>query len=766
MRGLPLYILWYPYCRANHPDISLVYRLSKTDQVTLSSQESNMTQISKGPLSQISRDFVPKPFQADKEDCYYFRNQQNIGRNYRSLTSEEIEILVKNNNTAEVWDKIQVSEHFNPSLVRNCDFWGMVRLGDLTPAFLEFHQLRLPVGLYNCSIISCDIGDNVAMRNVHHLSHYIIGNHVILFNIQEMLTVNQAKFGNGIVKKGESEEVRIWLEIANENGGRSILPFKGILPADAALWARFRDNEDLLHALKTMTDARGDTRRGYYGSVGDNSVIKNSRIIKDVMIGAHCYIKGANKLKNLTIQSSAEEPSQIGEGVELVNGIIGFNNRIFYGVKAVRFVTCRNVQLKYGARLINSFLGPNSTVSCCEILNNLVYGFHEQHHNNSFLIAATIEGQSNIAAGATIGSNHNSRANDGEIIARRGFWPGLESNFKHNCKFASFTLIAKGSYQKEMYIPLPFSLVATTDKANTIQLLPAYWFKHNMYALERNAWKFDKRDKRHHKEQPIETDYLAPDTAEEILSAMQFLEDKISGHLGHPVERTDLLENLPVQSTSSLEVTEFVKKGIALVRKPLQAYRLYHLMLDYYGCKQLYNALVAVLRQQSGAGVLEELKRRFKSQPQEWFNLGGQPVQLTKIKRLQTQITNRTIKSWNSIHSVYQKWQSEYADEKMSHGIHTLVNLYGQKLKEIDTSFIISALQSLKEHEERITKDIIQSRKKDYDCPFRQMVYHSKKEMVAVLGRPQDNTFVKERKKITQHRLRDIDEKIAIVQSL
>ena len=45
-------------------------------------------------------------------------------------------------------------------------------------------------------------------------------------------------------------------------------------------------------------------------------------------------------------------------------------------------------------------------------------------------------GQSNIAAGATIGSNHNSRSADGEIIAGRGFWPGLCVSLKHNSKFS------------------------------------------------------------------------------------------------------------------------------------------------------------------------------------------------------------------------------------------------------------------------------------------------------------------------------------------
>ncbi len=97
-------------------------------------------------------------------------------------------------------------------------------------------------------------------------------------------------------------------------------------------------------------------------------------------IGESAYIKGSNKLKNLTIKSREDARTQIGEGVELVNGIIGYGCKIFYGCKAVRFVMCDNSSLKYGARLIHSVLGENSTVSCCEILNNLIFPAHEQHH--------------------------------------------------------------------------------------------------------------------------------------------------------------------------------------------------------------------------------------------------------------------------------------------------------------------------------------------------------------------------------------------------
>ncbi len=60
-----------------------------------------------------------------------------------------------------------------------------------------------------------------------------------------------------------------------------------------------------------------DKRRGFYGTIGDRTVIKNCKIVKDVIIGTDAYLKGANKLKNLTINSSAKSKTQIGEGCEL-----------------------------------------------------------------------------------------------------------------------------------------------------------------------------------------------------------------------------------------------------------------------------------------------------------------------------------------------------------------------------------------------------------------------------------------------------------------
>ncbi|MDR3021015.1 MAG: DUF4954 family protein, partial [Treponema sp.] len=398
------------------------------------------------PMERYGYDFIPAEYlpqglQQYSVNEYWLRNEQQAelfsknADSWRRLKDTEIEILEKNRNYClNGWKDFLVSDPFDPSLIRDSTFYGLVRIGALENVLLKHHDFCIPAGIRNSTIISCDIGDNTSIQNCTYISHYIIGNNCILSEVNEMQTTNHSKFGNGVIKDGEPEDVRVHIDVMNEAGGRSIFPFQDMIAADAYLWAVYRDDTALTEKLAEITQKQyglitckttGQTGnfRGSYGTIGSGTVIKSCAIIKDVAVGECAYIKGANKLKNLTIHSSAEERTQIGEGVEMVNGIVGHSCNIFYGSKAVRFVMGRNSNLKYGARLIHSVLGDNSTVSCCEILNNLIFPVHEQHHNNSFLIASLIQGMSNMAAAATIGSNHNSRANDGEIIAKRGFWP-------------------------------------------------------------------------------------------------------------------------------------------------------------------------------------------------------------------------------------------------------------------------------------------------------------------------------------------------------
>ncbi len=723
------------------------------------------------PPTALSDGWIDPKYLPEGKDKYYIRNKQvkEPECGWRHLRSDEIEQLVKNNNSASSWDKVWVTDEFNTAAIRDNKFYGTVRIGRVCNGALQFHDLRQPVGITNSSIHSCDIGDNCAIHDVHYLSHYIIGAHSMLFNIQEMSSTDHAKFGNGIVKDGEPEAVRVFIEIMNETGTRSVAPFDGMIPADAYLWGKYADDIVLQERLLHITQHTVDHHRGYYGEIGERCVIKNTSIVKDVKIGSDCYIKGASKLKNITINSSNDEPTQIGENVILVNGIVGYGCRIFYSCTAVKFILGNNSNFKYGARLINSIMGDNSTISCCEVLNNLIFPGHEQHHNNSFLIASVIMGQSNMAAGATIGSNHNSRTNDGELVAGRGFWPGLCSSVKHSSTFASFTLLTKGDYPAELYVTLPFALVSNNASADRLEIMPAYWWLYNMYALARNTWKYRTRDKRITKVQNIEFDTFAPDTMQEVINARRLLELwTAKAYLEATAATQDALNNEAqlIETGRSLlrgdrkivDSLTILGEGIENSRRPvhiLKVYDAYHA----YGDMLIHYAMSNLLNNWEEARDIitngQNTAERNRIAEQKWINLGGQLVMESDLDTLRRDIYNGTLDSWDAIHNRYNELWHRYSTDKLHHSLHALCTVLGTET--ICNELWLQVFENAERVQQNICEQVYFSRKKDHDNPFRSSTCRNEEERLAIFGKAEENSFVKQVREETATNIQKIE---------
>ncbi|HUW70230.1 MAG TPA: DUF4954 family protein [bacterium] len=703
--------------------------------------------------------FVSSKFLKPGETEYRIRDEQ-LGKpldSYRPLRPLDVETLIMNSNRCSDWGKILVRDPFDPTLVRNTEFAGLVRIGRLERVVLEHHDMMIPAGITNSRIISCDIGDECAIHACNYLAHYSIGDRCILLNNDEIHITDHAKWGNGIIKEGESEDVRVWLDLMNEAGGRSVLAFDGMLCADAYLWAKRRDDTVLMERFNEITQDTFDHRRGEYGVIGAGSVLKSNRIIKDVRIGECAYIKGANKLKNLTINSSEAERTQIGEGVELVNGIVGFGCRVFYGCKAVRFVMGTNSSLKYGARLIHSVLGDNSTVSCCEILNNLIYPAHEQHHNTSFLIAALVRGQSNMAAGATIGSNHNSRANDGEIDAGRGFWPGLSTSVKHSSRFASYCLLAKGDYRFELDIPFPFALVSDDSARDRLDIMPAYWWMYNMYALLRNETKFLVRDKRLNRAQNIEFSPFAPDIAEEAFESLGLLEHYVGqawyraqGGAEAVVEGSDeaavrargreLLVG-PKDAVDSLDVlADEIENSHrrVVIQKPRRAYKAYRHMLRWYAMR----VLIAYFAERPDSAFTDAAEVLAGPRVTEWENLGGQLVPREKVETLVSDIKSGALDGWAEIHDEYARLWAEYPLDKAQHAWATLCDLLG--VATLEEHAFAREVERFMDTTRFMEEQVYLTRHKDYTNKFRKATFNDDAEMRAVLGSADTNAFIRQ----------------------
>jgi len=418
-------------------------------------------------------------------------------------------------------------------------------------------------------------------------------------------------------------------------------------------------------------------------------------------------------------------------------------------------------RLKYGARLIHSLLGDNSTVSCCEILNNLIFPAHEQHHNNSFLVASLLMGQSNLAAAASIGSNHNSRANDGEVQAGRGFWPGLGPPLKHCCRFASFVLVAKGDYPHELNIPLPFSLVSNDVAGGRLLVMPAFWWLHNMYALARNARKCQARDTRKTKVQHVEFDYLAPDTAEEMFAAMRLLElwtakARLQAGGQSPDGLTD--DALAAQGRESLlgaadgiaglevfgEGMENSRRNVVIL-KPREAYHAYRQMLHFYAVR----TLLAFMESDPQA-TLHSMERSLTSEGErirQWVNLGGQLVPAADVDRLREEVRSGRLSSWPAIHQAYDGLWAAYPLEKQRHAYACLLELLGAS--ELTPQSWQHAIEEAVRTQEYVEEQVYRTRAKDYENRFRQTTFRNAGEMRAVFGDLDQNSFVRLTRKET-----------------
>ena len=596
---------------------------------------------------------------------------------YRKLSQDEIERLERQGNDAEDWGSVLVSEPFCVESVRNNTFEGAVTLGAIASAHHTDEGLMLREGIYHATLRDVIVGNHPTIHNVGMLSGYVLGDNVLLFNVEEMTAATDP-------------HQLAWLEPMNENGGRKILPFSGMTIGDAYLWARYRGHKKFIERLEQFTHATLSSQEGQRGRVGDCCVIKNTKLIR-----------------NVAVCSSSKDPSRIDSCITLCDGVVGSGCTLEYGVIAARFLLGEHVHLEFGLRLNDTVVGDNSTLARCEVGNSIIFPAHEQHHNNSFLIAGLIMGQSNIAAGGTIGSNHNSRTADNELAAGRGFWPGLCCSFKHSSRFSSYCLLAKADYPSELDIKLPFSLVNNNVSKDQLEVMPAYWWMYNMYAMDRNSKKFAKRDKRVTKSQHIEFDNLAPDTAEEILHGMELLRGWIKKAEGGPIYAEGMEKS----------------KRRTLILKPVEGLRAYEEMLIFYAMKYLTLAYGDALPPKA---LAQEPRQT------EWVNLGGQLVAAPDVEGMIADVEKGIIDSWKSLNDRLDHLWEFYPQQRDAHAYHILCTLSGVDYldealwQQYKTRFV--EIQDYIEVQKQVT------RQKDDTNPFRNMTYWDTAERDAVLS--------------------------------
>ena len=279
---------------------------------------------------------------------------------------------------------------------------------------------------------------------------------------------------------------------------------------------------------------------------------------------------------------------------------------------------------------------------------------------------------------------------------------------------------------------------------------------YDMFAITRNNNKFKKRDKRKIKVQNIETDPFAPDTMQEIMSALDRIVGLTKDYL--IATRNDALEGASSEEQLFQKAKDFLhhnpeadfvlddsvcqKKYGAKILKPVQAYKMYRKIVKYFATR----TLMEYCKTREVSCLTLDLIAKIRELPlyTEWENVGGQIIPSQKIQELFESIKSGKIDDWEDVHGFYNLCQVEYEQYKVRYALYLLERLYSRPIEQFSFDLYRNISDDVTVCAYDIYNAAFGSREKDYTDYYRNMVYRSEKEMDAVIGSLGDNSFLKE----------------------
>jgi hypothetical protein len=299
--------------------------------------------------------------------------------------------------------------------------------------------------------------------------------------------------------------------------------------------------------------------------------------------------------------------------------------------------------------------------------------------------------------------------------------------------------------------------------------MPAYFWMYNLYALERNSWKSKKRDKRNIKIQQIESDYLTPDSVEEIISALEKLEAwmKQAGRsfsqetiFSMNEKSSNYLEDPEYSLSASANEMIYVQglersKRKTVILKPARAFTAYREMLFYYCFKTIANYLI-----EYPLCTFDEMLNQINildDRVCKWENFGGQIIPSFRIDMLREKIKSGAINNWHDVHAFYDEAANQYALDKLCHA-YSVLKFLGYK--NITNDEFCLALNNLIKMQSWMFDQVYKSRARDFIDPFRRITYRNENEMEAVVGKAEDNLFIRQMAKKSDEYITSIEKLI------
>lgn len=432
-------------------------------------------------------------------------------KEFRPLTSEEINVLENHGCWAEDWSSVMVAEGFSPKYLSRVLFYGENRLGAFEETLEVTKGFFKHSGIINATLRNVTVGDNSLIENVgNYINNYTIGDRCFISNICTLETTEGATYGEGNT-----------ISVLNEVGDGNVVLFRELNSQFAAFMVQHFQDKALKDAILRLIKESMALDESDQAWIGNRVKIVNTKEITNTIIFDDCEINGASRLSDCTILSSEAASVYIGTGVICENSIISYGSSIINSVKMQDCFVGEACQISNGFTASASVFFANSYMSNGEACAAFCGPFTASHHKSSLLIGGMFSFYN--AGSATNFSNHAYKMG-----------PMHYGTLQRGCKTASGAYLLMPAnigtfsvcFGKLMYHPdtscLPFSyLKAYSD---IMYLSPGRNI--TTVGLYRDIRKWPKRDLRPQGTQKsiVNFDWLSPYSVGEIIKGKKILE--------------------------------------------------------------------------------------------------------------------------------------------------------------------------------------------------------------------------------------------------
>ena len=591
-------------------------------------------------------------------------------RDYRHLTSEEIQVLENNSCWAEDWQRVKVAEEFSPYNFHRVIFYGDIRLGVFEKQVEVSKGFVKHSGINDATLRNVTVGDNCLIEKVgNFINNYTIGDDCYISNISTMETTEGASFGEGHL-----------ISVLNEMGDGNVVLFHDLNSQLAAFMVKYFKDKQLKDSIMRLINEEIRFTQPDRGTIGNGVKIINSKEITNTVIKEDCEINGAARLCDCTILSSKDDSVYIGTGVICENSSISNGCSITNSVKMQDCFVGEACQITNGFTAEASVFFANSFMANGEACAAFCGPFSASHHKSSLLIGGEFSFYN--AGSNTNFSNHAYKMGPMHYgVLERGTKTASGAYVLMPAKIGAFSVC----FGKLMNHPdmrcLPFAYLLAYGE--TMYIVPGRNI--TTVGLYRDIKKWPKRDKRaaSSRKSIINFDWLSPFTVGEIVEGKKILEN---------------LRQAGGNNVSSYNFQEYIINASSLKK----GIKYYDIALRIY--------MGAVLKRAVKGNWLGKSVGEIGLG--QWNDLSGLLLPASEEQRLLEDIKNGSVESIHEVLSRFDEINDHYREYQWTWTYQLILDYYG--LEEIDEA----AIQRIREDYVKARRAWIAEIRKDAEKEF------------------------------------------------